>query len=160
MRSRAPSTPSTNAYRRVSYRGARVLVQCVKDAGHLDALFAMLRYHPFLTNSVLALPRPTYPPLSYRHPNHLQRPCPWAPDFRVKLGRLSMQDCRYERDDWLRFTLQNVTYGAHPVGTCKMGVDDLALVDPELRVHGVEAFRVVDASVMPTSPWATPTPPP
>ncbi|CAM4276179.1 Choline dehydrogenase [Bordetella tumbae] len=38
----------------------------------------------------------------------------------------------------------------HPVGTCKMGVDPLAVVDPELRVHGLQGLRVIDASVMPT----------
>jgi choline dehydrogenase len=44
-------------------------------------------------------------------------------------------------------------YGAtifHPVGTCKMGSDPLAVVDDQLRVRGIAGLRVVDCSVMPT----------
>jgi choline dehydrogenase len=51
-----------------------------------------------------------------------------------------------ELRDYIRRTV--VTYH-HQVGTCKMGVDDVAVVDPELRVYGLDGLRVADASVMP-----------
>ena len=44
--------------------------------------------------------------------------------------------------------LASASFG-HAVGTCKIGVDQLAVVDPELRVHGISGLRVADASVMP-----------
>lgn len=52
-----------------------------------------------------------------------------------------------EIDAWIRKTGETIY---HPVGTCKMGNDENAVVDGELKVRGVEGLRVVDASVMPT----------
>ena len=47
----------------------------------------------------------------------------------------------------------------HPVGTCKIGVDPMAVVDPRLRVYGIQGLRVADASIMPLIPnWNTNAP--
>ena len=48
---------------------------------------------------------------------------------------------------WLR---HRCNHGYHAVGTCKMGNDELAVVDDELPVQGLDGLRVVDASIMPT----------
>ncbi|MCL6415822.1 choline dehydrogenase [Aestuariirhabdus sp. Z084] len=48
------------------------------------------------------------------------------------------------------FLREKANHVYHPVGTCKMGNDEMAVVDARLRVHGVEGLRVVDASIMPT----------
>jgi choline dehydrogenase len=45
---------------------------------------------------------------------------------------------------------QTVSTIYHPSGSCKMGTDRMAVVDPQLRVHGIEGVRVADASIMPT----------
>ncbi|WP_109511235.1 GMC family oxidoreductase [Pseudomonas ovata] len=49
-----------------------------------------------------------------------------------------------------QWVLNNLGTVFHPVGTCKMGHDDLAVVDDQLRVHGLQGLRVADASIMPT----------
>jgi len=49
--------------------------------------------------------------------------------------------------DWVKRTAET-TY--HPVGTCKMGSDVMAVVDHRLKVHGIEGLRIADASIMPT----------
>jgi choline dehydrogenase len=54
-----------------------------------------------------------------------------------------------ELDAYIR---ANCYVGMHPTSTCTMGTGSMAVVDPELRVIGVEGLRVADASVMPTVP--------
>ena len=54
------------------------------------------------------------------------------------------------RDSLIDFIRTKAESIYHPVGTCRMGSDDQAVVDPELKVRGVEGLRVIDASIMPT----------
>ena len=53
-------------------------------------------------------------------------------------------------DELLEWTKETAETTYHPVGTCKMGSDPMAVVDDRLRVHGIESLRVADASIMPT----------
>ena len=50
----------------------------------------------------------------------------------------------------IEYIKNNVETIYHPIGTCKMGNDDMAVVNDKLQVHGIEGLRVVDASIMPT----------
>lgn len=60
-------------------------------------------------------------------------------------GRQAQSDA-----DLVGFARDNGTTLFHPVGTCSMGQDAMAVVDERLRVHGLAGLRVVDASIMPT----------
>ena len=55
-----------------------------------------------------------------------------------------------DNDQWEAFLRRDAAACFHPVGTCRMGRDDRAVVDDRLRVRGVEGLRVADASIMPT----------
>ncbi len=70
--------------------------------------------------------------------------------FKVRETRPSEQAQSHE--DLLAYVRQSAASSFHPVGTCRMGTDPLAVVDAKLRVHGLQGLRVIDSSVMPTMP--------
>jgi choline dehydrogenase len=57
---------------------------------------------------------------------------------------------RQSDEELLAYLRQYAQSMFHPVGTCRMGHDPLAVVDDRLRVHGLQGLRVVDASIMPS----------
>ena len=57
-------------------------------------------------------------------------------------------------EDWNEFLQMSGFRGDHPCGTCRMGGDKLSVVDPRLRVRGIEGLRIVDASIIPIIPKA------
>jgi choline dehydrogenase-like flavoprotein len=65
-------------------------------------------------------------------------------------GRESRKSARARSDAEIeQFIRNHADCAYHPVGTCRMGSDAMAVVDAQLKVHGIEGLRVVDASVMP-----------
>ncbi|WP_018412164.1 GMC family oxidoreductase [Methyloversatilis thermotolerans] len=64
----------------------------------------------------------------------------WLPGPSVRAGS----------SEWQDFLAKSVNTFFHPTSTCKMGVDDMSVVDPELKVYGVRNLRIADASIMPT----------
>jgi choline dehydrogenase-like flavoprotein len=94
-----------------------------QEPGDLDALVAAVRHARTILHA------PPFRPL-------LTRELFPGPDVRSDL----------EVGDYVRRSAIT-TY--HPVGTCKMGIDAAAVVDPRLRVHGLRALRVIDSSIMP-----------
>ncbi len=67
----------------------------------------------------------------------------------IKAERLPGPDVKTD-SEYFQFICEHSKTSHHPVGTCRMGVDDKAVVDPRLRFNGLENLRVVDASIMPT----------
>ncbi len=73
--------------------------------------------------------------------------------FAPFIGQEILPGKQVQTDEEIRtYIREKATTVFHPTGTCKMGVDTLAVVDPELKVYGVEGLRIADASIMPAIP--------
>ncbi len=72
-----------------------------------------------------------------------------APLADFELSEMHGTDTAKTDADWEWHIRDRADTIYHPVGSCKMGVDEMSVVDPELRVRGIEGLRVVDASIMP-----------
>jgi len=104
----------------------------------------------------------TYPEI---HPNYLsdERDCEVAvngikvarriadaPSLKSRIIRERVPGSDYQNDEELLDAARKYSQTIyHPTSTCKMGQDDMAVVDEQLRVHGLEGLRVADASIMP-----------
>lgn len=64
----------------------------------------------------------------------------WLPGENVKPGTAA----------WSEFLAKSVNTFFHPTSTCKMGIDEMSVVDPQLKVYGISGLRIADASIMPT----------
>jgi choline dehydrogenase len=68
----------------------------------------------------------------------------------LRLTEVAPGTARQTDDEIIEWVKQVGETTYHPVGTCKMGSDPMAVVDAELRVHGIAGLRVADASIMPS----------
>ncbi|GFE64197.1 GMC family oxidoreductase [Litoreibacter roseus] len=128
---------------------ASVLQLRPESAGHLELTSSDMRDYPII------------------HPNYLSTKTDC--DTLVEGIRIARRIARHEpvadaiteeyqpgaqiaNDDYdglLNWARETSTTIYHPTGTCKMGVDPMAVVDPRLKVHGIDGLRVADASIMP-----------
>ncbi len=75
-----------------------------------------------------------------------------TPTMRARVKRKLVTENLRTEDDWIAMVRKQSGTVYHPVGTCKMGPpnDPMAVVDAQLKVHGMQGLRIVDSSIMPT----------
>lgn len=119
-----------------------------QSRGHLRLRSTDPREHPAIFANYLAHPTDLHRLVEgVKVVRRINRTRAFAPFYaqEIEPGQQVQSDAKIV--EYIRNTVQSAY---HPVGTCKMGQDELAVVDEQLRVRGIEGLRVVDASIMPT----------
>ena len=118
--------------------------------GHVKAMSADVRQAPEILFNYLETEHDRQ---GFRDCVHLTREIMSQPSMDAFRGEVIQPTAEIQTDEQIdQFVRESVDSAYHPCGTCKMGIDALAVVDAELRVHGLANIRVIDASVFPTIP--------
>jgi choline dehydrogenase len=118
--------------------------------GHVRAMSDDIAQHPEILFNYLATEQDRQ---GFRDCVHLTREIMAQPAMDKYRGEVIQPAANVQtNEDIDAFVRESVDSAYHPAGTCKMGTDNMAVVDPELRVRGLHNLRVIDASVYPTIP--------
>ena len=120
-----------------------------KSAGHLEIKSSDWRVHPAIHPNYLSVPEDM---ATMVEAARFLRRLGDAPSFAAVIETELKPGKKVESDQDFATDIRERSYSVfHPVGSCRMGPDpSSAVVDPHLRVHGIEALRVIDASIFPT----------
>ena len=118
--------------------------------GHVRALSGDISQHPEILFNYLATEQDRQ---GFRDCVHLTREIMAQPAMDNYRGEVIQPAANVQTDEEIdAFVRESVDSAYHPAGTCKIGTDAMAVVDPELRVRGLVNLRVIDSSVFPTVP--------
>ena len=118
--------------------------------GYVRALSTDISQHPQILFNYLQTEEDRQ---GFRDCVHLTREIMNQPAMDAYRGEVIQPASKMTSDEQIdAFVRDSVDSAYHPAGTCKIGVDQMAVVDAELRVHGLSNLRVIDSSVFPTVP--------
>ena len=118
--------------------------------GHVRAMSADVKQHPEILFNYLSTEQDRQ---GFRDCVHLTREIMWQPSMDAYRGEVIQPVAEIQTDDQIdAFVRESVDSAYHPAGTCKIGVDAMAVVGPDLRVRGLGNLRIIDSSVFPTVP--------
>ena len=118
--------------------------------GHVRAISADIKQHPEILFNYLATEHDRQ---GFRDCVHLTREIMAQPAMDAYRGEVIQPLAEVQTDEQIdAFIRESVDSAYHPAGTCKIGVDAMAVVEPDLRVRGLKNLRVIDSSAFPTVP--------